>query len=180
MTNVAEMPAFFSMFLMDVKIEKKKLSFHCSIFNDHLFMSDTTEYRFANALQILIAEDNDMNKLLLSSVLGNWGLEYKIATNGVEVIELMQNHDFDLILMDIQMPEKDGVEATVEIRNFLDERKKNIPIIALTANAVKGEEKRYFDVGMNGFLTKPFNEKDLFEIVNEVLKAHELKFPDRK
>ncbi len=163
-----------------LRLQKKKLSFHSSIFNDHLFMSNPNEYRFAFTLKVLIAEDNEMNKLLLSSVLSNWGIEFKMATNGIEVIDLMQNHDFDLILMDIQMPEKDGVEATVEIRKFLDERKKNIPIIALTANAVKGEEKKYFEVGMNGFLTKPFNEKDLFEIVNEVLKAHKLKFPDRK
>lgn len=180
MTNVAEMTAFFSMFLMDVKIAKKNLSFRCPIFNDPLFMTDTTEYRFPSALNVLIAEDNEMNKLLLTSVLRNWGLNFEIADNGVEVIDLMQKHDFDLILMDIQMPEKNGIEATVDIRNFLDERKKNIPIIALTANAFKGEEKKYFDVGMNGFLTKPFKEKDLFEKVNEVIKAHALKFTDKK
>ena len=121
-----------------------------------------------------------MNKLLVTSVLSNWGLEYSVASNGVEAVDLMQHYDFDVILMDIQMPEKDGIEATIDIRNFWDERKKNIPIIALTANAVKGEEQKYFDAGMNGFLTKPFKEKELFELIENTIQLHQTKYASNK
>ena len=140
-------------------------------------MTDNSEYRFPFSIKVLVAEDNEMNKLLVTSVLSNWGVEYSVASNGIEAVDLMEQYDFDVILMDIQMPEKDGIEATTDIRNFWDERKKNIPIIALTANAVKGEEQKYFDAGMNGFLTKPFKEKELFELIATTIQQHQIKYP---
>jgi len=143
-------------------------------------MNDNFAYRFPFPIKVLVAEDNEMNKLLVTSVLSNWGLEYSVASNGNEAVNLMQQYDFDVILMDIQMPEKDGIEATIDIRNFWDERKKNIPIIALTANAVKGEEQKYFDVGMNGFLTKPFKEKELFELIETTIQQHQTKYSPNK
>lgn len=120
-------------------------------------------------LKILLAEDNEINQLLAKSILHFWGFESKVATTGHEVIELIENEDFDVILMDIQMPEKDGIEATEEIRNLTDLKKKNIPIIALTANALKGEEKKYIQVGMDDFLTKPFKQNDLYDVISRVL-----------
>lgn len=98
------------------------------------------------------------------------GLEAKIAVTGFEVLELMEREDFDLILMDIQMPGKNGIEAAGEIRKLSNPKKRNVPIIALTANALKGEEKKYQDVGMDDFLTKPFTENDLFEVIERVLR----------
>jgi CheY-like chemotaxis protein len=92
-------------------------------------------------LKVLIAEDNEVNKLLAKRMLEHWGLTYKTAHTGFEVMELINAEHFDLVLMDIQMPDKNGIEATREIRNLTDETKRNIPIIALTANALKGEEK---------------------------------------
>jgi PAS domain S-box-containing protein len=121
-------------------------------------------------LRVLLAEDNEVNQLLARSIMMYWGVETKTATTGNEVMELLKKEDFDIILMDIQMPEMNGLEATEEIRKLADERKKNIPIIALTANALKGEEKKYIAVGMDDFLTKPFKEKELYEVISRVLK----------
>ena len=138
-------------------------------------MSDSPAYRFPFSIKVLVAEDNEMSKLLVTSVLSNWGLEYSVASNGNEAIDLMQQQDFDLILMDIQMPEKDGIEATIDIRNFWDERKKNIPIIALTANTAAQEQQKCIAAGMNGFLNKPFKEKDLFELIEKTIHQHQKK-----
>ena len=122
-------------------------------------------------IKVLLAEDNEVNKLLAKSILHHWGLEAKTAHTGFEAIEMLQNEDFDVILMDIQMPEKNGIEATQEIRNLPDEKKKNIPIIALTANALKGEEKKYLAAGMNDYLTKPFKEKELLEVIRKYVNV---------
>lgn len=121
-------------------------------------------------LRVLLAEDNEVNQLLAKSILQYWGVETRIAITGAEVVNLMQTEDFDLILMDIQMPEKSGIEAASEIRKLRDLKKKNIPIIALTANALMGEEKKYREVGMDDFLTKPFKERELYEVVERVLR----------
>jgi CheY-like chemotaxis protein/HPt (histidine-containing phosphotransfer) domain-containing protein len=121
-------------------------------------------------LRVLIAEDNEVNQLLAKSILQYWGLEAKTATTGTEVMDLMEQEEFDMVLMDIQMPEKSGIEAAREIRKLADPRKRNIPIIALTANALKGEEKKYIAVGMDDFLTKPFKEQELYEVIERVLK----------
>ncbi len=121
-------------------------------------------------LRVLIAEDNEVNQLMAKGILRHWGIEAKVACTGLEVMHCMQQQDFDVVLMDIQMPEKSGVEAAKDIRKLKDENKKNTPIIALTANGMKGEEKKYLDAGMNAFLVKPFNEEQLFEVVDKVLE----------
>ena len=120
-------------------------------------------------LSVLLAEDNATNALFISTILGNWGFSLMVAINGNEVVKLVEQNDFDLILMDIQMPEKNGMEATKEIRKMEDEKKKTIPIIALTANGLIGLEKNYFESGMNDFLTKPFREKALYEVIEKVM-----------
>ena len=120
-------------------------------------------------LKVLLAEDNEVNQLLARGILQYWGLESKLAVTGFEVMELLLAEDFDLVLMDIQMPGKSGIEASTEIRSLTEPKKKNIPIIALTANALIGEEKKYFAAGINDFLTKPFREGDLYEVIERVL-----------
>ena len=121
-------------------------------------------------IKVLLAEDNEVNQLLARSILQYWGLESKTAVTGTEVLELMKNEHFDVVLMDIQMPEKSGIEATTEIRRFDDERKRNVPIIALTANALVGEEKKYMAAGMDDYLTKPFKENELYDVMCRVFK----------
>lgn len=125
-------------------------------------------------LKILLAEDNEVNQLLAKSILQYWGFESKVATNGYEVIDMLESEDFDVILMDIQMPEKSGIEAAEEIRKLADSKKKNIPIIALTANALKGEENKYIEVGMDDYLTKPFKQNDLYDVISRVLSNNGL------
>jgi CheY-like chemotaxis protein len=120
-------------------------------------------------IKILLAEDNDINQLLANKILQHLGFEAKTADNGDDAIKLLMDDDFDVILMDIQMPEKNGIETSSEIRALHNEKKRAIPIIALTANALKGEEKKYFAAGMNGYLTKPFKEKELYEAIVNVL-----------
>lgn len=121
-------------------------------------------------LKVLLAEDNEVNQLLAKGILRYWGMETKVAATGNEVLKFLNDEDFDLVLMDIQMPEKSGIEAASEIRNLSDLRKKHIPIIALTANALKGEEKKYIAAGMDDFLTKPFKEGDLYEVIERVFR----------
>ncbi|MDJ1479662.1 PAS domain S-box protein [Cytophagaceae bacterium YF14B1] len=108
--------------------------------------------------QILLVEDNEFNRMLAITVLSNQGAIVTEAVNGLDAVQKVQKKDFDLILMDIQMPEMNGFEATSYIRSHLN---KQTPIIALTANAIKGEKERCLEVGMNDYLSKPFEEKDL-------------------
>lgn len=121
-------------------------------------------------LKVLLAEDNEVNQLLAKGILRYWGMESKVASTGNEVLEFLNEEDFDLVLMDIQMPEKSGIEAANEIRNLTDLKKRNIPIIALTANSLKGEEKKYIAAGMDDFLTKPFKVHDLYEVIERVFR----------
>ena len=113
--------------------------------------------------KVLLVEDNKINRLIAGKSLEIIGCIYKEAVNGLEALELLKNETFDLILMDIQMPEMDGVEATKIIRNEL---KITIPIIALTANVFKQDIDSYLAVGMNDFIIKPFEEENFFEKIS--------------
>lgn len=122
-------------------------------------------------LKVLLAEDNDINQLLAKSILQHWGFETKVAYNGNEALQLLLKEPFDLVLMDIQMPEKSGIEAALEIRRLSDPAKSQVPIIALTANALKGEEIKYFAAGMNDYLAKPFSEHELYTVITRVYQS---------
>ncbi|MGB0404297.1 MAG: PAS domain S-box protein [Salibacteraceae bacterium] len=112
--------------------------------------------------KILLAEDNEMNQLVVSTSLDYIGLNYDIANNGLEAIEAMKKNEYDLILMDINMPKMDGIDATKNIRESINTE---IPIIALTANAMEGANKKYLSAGMSDYLAKPFAEEELFEML---------------
>jgi PAS domain S-box-containing protein len=114
--------------------------------------------------KILLAEDNEINRLVATEVLFNYGAIVTEVENGNLAVEAIKNEAFDLILMDLQMPIMDGIEATQIIRN---EFNKTIPIIALTANAIKGESKVCIEAGMNDYISKPF-EEDYF--INTISK----------
>lgn len=110
--------------------------------------------------RVLLAEDNQMNQFLATTILEDWGVLVEVAENGKEAIEMFSEGKYDLILMDMQMPIMDGLEATRIIRKRLHSK---IPIIALTANAIKGDKQRCLDAGMDDYLTKPFVQRDLLE-----------------
>jgi PAS domain S-box-containing protein len=128
-------------------------------------------------LKILLAEDNDINQVLVKNILKHWGFESKAVASGDMVVSLLEEEDFDLVLMDIQMPHKSGIEVTQEIRQLSNPVKRNIPVIALTAFTIKGEEKKYRAAGMDAFLTKPFKEKDLYETIVKVLETKKAEVP---
>ncbi|MEQ8773740.1 MAG: response regulator [Marinoscillum sp.] len=113
-------------------------------------------------LKILLVEDNPINQFVAGKFLSKWKCDVTIAENGHEAWEKVQADEFDIILMDLQMPGKNGFEATREIRNS-DKVYKDIPIIALTATAFLEEKNRALKAGMNDFVTKPFNPKELYE-----------------
>jgi CheY-like chemotaxis protein len=120
-------------------------------------------------LSILIAEDNLINQKLLVKILESLGYTADAVTNGEEVIESVKNKQYDLILMDIQMPEMDGVRATEILRQ--DEKNNSIRIIAVTAYAMYGDRERYIAAGMNHYISKPFRIDELMEGIVKVAKA---------
>jgi PAS domain S-box-containing protein len=120
-------------------------------------------------LNILLVEDNTMNQLLAKKVLGDWGWNVEVAENGKVAIEKMKEEDFDLVLMDIQLPEMDGYEATRQIRSKLSKPKCNTPIIAMTAHVMHSEEEKCYNVGMNGYISKPFNTNTLYSKIASVV-----------
>lgn len=118
-------------------------------------------------IKILVAEDNELNRLLISSVLNKEKVFHRIAENGKQAIEFLQKDSYDIILMDIQMPEMDGITATRMIREQLH---MNIPIVALSANATADDTRKYISVGMNAHVPKPFKKEHLFDVVKSVLQ----------
>ncbi|MGD9993372.1 MAG: ATP-binding protein [Salinivirgaceae bacterium] len=120
-------------------------------------------------IRILLAEDNEINQLYVKTILES-KFEVEIAPNGLKVLELLEKNTFHLILMDLHMPEMDGYETTEIIRNLADKKLKNIPIVALTAAAIKGEKEKCLAAGMDDYLSKPFDPKDLFQIIAQNLK----------
>jgi len=121
-------------------------------------------------LKVLIAEDNEINKLIAKTMLNRWGFTTTIAKDGEEAVREVTENDFDFILMDIHMPNKDGITATKDIRQMPNPAKNSLPIIALTANTQIGVNNRYIDLGMDGFLSKPFKEEELYNLIELVLE----------
>lgn len=112
--------------------------------------------------KILLVEDNEMNRVVAETILNQYGATISEAVNGVEAVDALRHNNFDIVLMDIQMPVMDGLEATRLIRRELAS---GIPVIALTANAVKGEMEKCIQAGMNDYLSKPFEEEDLIRLI---------------
>jgi PAS domain S-box-containing protein len=113
-------------------------------------------------IKVLIAEDNAMNVVLMKNFMNQWGVDYDIAPNGLIAYELVQTSHYDLVLMDLQMPEMDGYKATQEIRKLEGRKYADLPIIALTASAMIDIKDMAFAVGMNDYISKPFNPRDLY------------------
>jgi CheY-like chemotaxis protein len=118
------------------------------------------------ALHILLAEDNRVNQRVAVSILEKAGHRVTVANNGREALDQWSEQAFDLILMDVQMPEIDGLEATALIRAREGKTAEHIPIIALTAHAMKGDQERCLAAGMNAYLSKPIHARQLIELVS--------------
>ncbi len=122
--------------------------------------------------RILVVEDNKINQLYIERIFRKWNdISYKIAGNGQEAIHILEQEEFDLILMDLQMPGMNGFETTHYIRNKMLSDVSNTPIVAITANDSPLIEEKVEEAGMNGYLFKPFDEHELFHIMRLNLKS---------
>lgn len=129
----------------------------------HGLRSDTDNIRW----RILLVEDNRVNQKLAAAILEKYGYEYKIASNGLEALEILRNSSFDLVLMDVQMPVMDGLEATRLIRR--EPRWKSLPIVAMTAHAMVGDREHCLEAGMTGYIAKPIQAEAFVQMLDSQL-----------
>jgi PAS domain S-box-containing protein len=120
--------------------------------------------------KILVVEDMELNQFIARHIMESWGFEVSMAGNGSQAINMVKQNDYDLILMDIQMPEMNGMVATRLIRKLSDPQKANLPIIALTGNSLNTDSEKYIAAGMNDYLAKPLSEAKLFQVISANLK----------
>ena len=121
-------------------------------------------------LRILVAEDNIVNQKFAQRLLEKSGFNVDVAANGREVLEAIERIKYDLVLMDVQMPEMDGLETTARIREREKESGRRLPVIALTANAVKGDRERCLAAGMDEYITKPIKRTHLLRVIQELVE----------
>ena len=143
-----------------------------NLFNSPVTVAPNKQDLFDNAmgqrypLRILLAEDNAINQKVALRMLERLGYRADLANNGLEVIEAVVQRPYDVILMDVQMPEMDGVKATVHIREKLISVKQPY-IIAMTANALVGDREKYIGLGMNDYVSKPVHVNALTEALQK-------------
>jgi CheY-like chemotaxis protein len=129
----------------------------------HTIREETRSFSF------LVVEDNKVNQMLVSRLLEKRGHRVVLAQNGREALEATEKQVFDIILMDVQMPEMDGLEATKGIREKEKTTGFHLPIIALTAHAMEGDKERCVASGMDGYVSKPIKIEELFSVIEDVL-----------
>jgi two-component system sensor histidine kinase/response regulator len=139
------------------KVLEKRIITKASIYKNYI-----------RGARILVAEDNPINQEIALAILEGAGISVEVANNGKEAVEVVHRSHFDAVLMDIQMPEMDGYEATKMIRQ--DSRFTSLPIIAMTAHAMKGDEEKCLKAGMDGYISKPINQERLFYIIWKSMK----------
>ncbi len=115
-------------------------------------------------LRILVAEDNDINQTVISWMLAPLNCQFDVVTNSLEAVAAVTRSNYDLVLMDVQMPKMDGIAATKQIRSLGGALGK-IPIIAMTANAMQGDREKYLDAGMTDYVAKPIDQRDLLSAI---------------
>lgn len=122
--------------------------------------------------KILLAEDNPTNIILVQEILSKLSVELDCVIDGNEAVKNIKENNYDLVLMDVNMPNCDGISATKQIRLYEKENnKKEVPIIALTANVIKGDTQKFLECGMNEHLGKPIDFKELKKVLYKYLKS---------
>ncbi len=122
----------------------------------------------AKVLEVLLAEDSPVNQRVATAMLERWGHRVAVASNGRQAIAMFTKKAFDLVLMDVQMPEMDGLDATRSIRHHEEATGGHVPIVALTAHAMKGDRQRCLSAGMDAYVTKPIRSKELLRVITQV------------
>jgi signal transduction histidine kinase/DNA-binding response OmpR family regulator len=125
----------------------------------------------ASGLRILVAEDNPVNRTMAVRLLGKRGNDVRVAHNGREALQALEQDTFDVVLMDVEMPEMDGLETTAHIRKREEISGTHLPIIALTAHAMKGDEEKCLAAGMDAYVSKPIHAATLFRAIERVKRA---------
>jgi len=131
-------------------------------------------------LKVLLVEDNKINQLLARQILTGWGVNVELANDGFEAIAKLQRRTYDLILLDLQMPEIDGFEVARFVRKTIKPPANEIPIVALTADAFTETKIRTQEAGMNDFITKPYQQKDLYRVLRKFSSLDDEKSPYAK
>lgn len=121
-------------------------------------------------IRVLLAEDHEYNQLYAISLLQEWNFDIDIAPDGKAAIDLLSNRSYDIVLMDVHMPVMSGIEATRHIRTRMNESVRSIPIVALTADAIKEDQELFIEAGMNACVTKPFDANQLHQVILRLLK----------
>lgn len=126
-------------------------------------------------MKILLVEDNLLNQKVVMFNLKKFNFDITAVSNGVDAINAARNEHYDLILMDLMLPEKSGIEVTIEIRKIEEQNgaAKPVPIIALTANTLDNDRDKCLEVGMNEYLSKPFTSDQLIEKINKFIQPGE-------
>lgn len=125
-------------------------------------------------IHVLVVEDNELNQILAAHLLESWEAKVALAENGKEALDKLNQHRYDIILMDVQMPIMDGYQTARYIRSQFDDTKRNIPIVAMTANAFSGEKEKCEAVGMNDYIVKPLQAKNLNFVINKLVNPPNL------
>ena len=133
-------------------------------------MTEKPETKPQTSYKILVVEDNMVNRKVAHFMLEKKGHDITAVENGREALTAMEGCIFDLILMDVQMPVMDGLEATVAIREKEKATGTHIPIIAMTAHAMKGDRERCLEAGMDDYITKPLNPEEVSQRIEEAMK----------
>ena len=149
------------------RVRPEKTALHPSNGTERPAMKPPSIGPASEQMRVLVAEDNPINQRVAESILQKRGHSVLIVNNGAEAVEAVRRELFDLILMDIQMPEMDGLEATRAIRSLGGARAR-IPIVAMTAHAMKGDDQKCLAAGMDHYLSKPFHKQQLLEMVENV------------
>ena len=125
-------------------------------------------------LNVLLAEDAVVNQKLIIGLMEKHGHSVTVAADGKEAIAALAEGEFDVVLMDVEMPEMDGLEATAVIRVKERQTGNHVPIIAMTAHAMKGDRQRCLEAGMDGYVSKPIRARQLFDALRSVLDDRQL------
>jgi CheY-like chemotaxis protein len=154
----------------EVKIKLKYPILETNVIEKPKEVVEKTVYDL-NGSKVLIVEDNPINALVLKTMIGKWkNAQTVVATNGKEALNVLNSENIDIVIMDLQMPVMDGYECTRAIRNGeAGYENSNIPIIALTADVLESTKLKVFEIGMDAYFTKPFDQKILYEKVNYLL-----------
>lgn len=136
-------------------------------------VSRNSDLKLPSGLKILLVEDNVMNQKLVLMIFKRYPVQVDLAENGLEAIKALKTNDYDVLLMDIQMPEMDGIEATKIIRREFGPSKRNTPIIAMTAHAFQEELDKCMMVGMNGHIVKPIEVENVIQVINDSLLTNQ-------